>query len=96
MQVNLVYHVSFHAGMADQPILQHLFRRFELEIVVRRAILSPEGGWAELEVKGSLEEANRALAWLQTTGVGTTGPLVEEEASGVSGRSMVVGTGRGT
>jgi len=95
MNVHLVYHVAFHAGMADQPILQNLCRRYELEIVVRRAILGPEGGWAEIEFRGTLEEANRALAWLQTTGVGTTGPLDDADAA-VVGRPLTVGTGRGT
>ncbi len=95
MQVNLVYHVAFHAGMAEQPILQQLCRRFELDVVVRRAMLSAAGGWAEVALSGGLEEANRALAWLQTTGVGTTGPLSDGDAV-VQGKGLVVGAGRGT
>lgn len=95
MDVTVVYHLQFTREMMEHPILQRLGKSFDLVVTLRRAMLSESGGWAEVAFQGSLEEANRALAWLQTTGVGTQGPLPEEQwAKPVDG--PVVGVGRGT
>lgn len=95
MEVTLVYQLTFSREMMDAPVLQQLCTRFDVTVVLRRAMLSENGGWAEVAVAGRLDEANRAIAWLQTTGVTTTGPI---EASNLVEPTTgpLAGVGRGT
>lgn len=72
-----IYNLTFHADMAERPILQGLGKRFRLAVNIRRAMLSEEGGWAEVQFDGPVEEIGRALADLQTTGVNTSGPITD-------------------
>ncbi len=72
-----IYNLSFTAGMAERPILQSLGKRFRLSVNIRRAMLSEEGGWAEVQLDGPVEEIGRAMADLQTIGVNTTGPITD-------------------
>ena len=89
-----VYQLTFHQGMYDSPILQKLGKTFRVSIAIRRAMLSEDGGWAEVKLTGLEEEIGRAVAELQTTGVGVSGPLeitLEPDAA-----AKIVGVGRGT
>jgi len=95
MEVTLVYQLQFTREMMEHPILQQLGTRFELKVVLRRASFCETGGCAEVAFTGSLDEANRALAWLQTTGVTTTGPIPQESWTSAS-TGPVAGVGRGT
>ena len=72
-----IYNMTFTPAMFDRPILQTLGKRFRLQLNIRRAILSEDGGWAEVAFDGPAEEIGRALADLQTTGVNTTGPITD-------------------
>jgi len=72
-----VYNLTFHPDMSDRPILQSLGKRFRVALNIRRAMLSEEGGWAEVQFDGPTEEIGRALADLQTIGVNTTGPITD-------------------
>jgi hypothetical protein len=94
MEITVVYQLQFTREMMEHPILQQLGSRFDLEVVLRRASLSETGGFAEVALSGTLEEANRALAWLQTTGVGTTGPIPQSNwTSAATGAVPAVGRG---
>ncbi len=72
-----IYNLTFHADMFRQPLLTRLAKRFRLTVNIRRAMLSEDGGWAEVELDGPEEEIGRAMADLQTTGVNTTGPITD-------------------
>jgi L-aspartate semialdehyde sulfurtransferase ferredoxin len=76
-QAREVYNFTFHREMFGEPILHGLGKRFRLTITLRRAMLSEEGGWVEVELEGPEEEIGRAIADLQTTGVNTTGPITD-------------------
>jgi len=71
------YSLIFSADMAERPILQSLGKRFRLAVTIRRAMLNEEGGWAEVQLDGPVEEIGRAMADLQTIGVNTTGPITD-------------------
>ena len=89
-----VYQLTFHPGMYDSPILQKIGKSFRLSVAIRRAMLSEDGGWAEVKFTGPEEEIGRAIAELQTTGVSVTGPLetsIEPDAA-----PAFAGVGRGT
>ncbi len=95
MEVTLVYQLQFTREMMEHPVLQELGSRFDLKVVLRRASLSETGGFAEVSFSGTLDEANRALAWLQTTGVTTTGPIPQENWTAAS-TGAIKAVGRGT
>lgn len=88
-----VYHLTFSREMMDAPILGNLAQRFRISVTIRRAMLSEEGGTAEVAFSGAPEEVQRALADLQTTGVTTQGPLV---ADIVASTGPIQNPGRGT
>jgi hypothetical protein len=75
--ISEVYNLTFHRDMYNRPILTGLAKRFRLAVVVRRAVLNEEGGWAEVRLEGPEEEIGRAIADLQTTGVITSGPVTD-------------------
>lgn len=90
-----VYQLTFHRGMMDKPILHTLGRRFRVSVTLRRAMLSEEGGWAEVALAGAAEEIGRAVADLQTTGVSVTGPLETRVEPDPEAHPVAV-VGRGT
>ncbi len=57
------------ADQAREPILYRLGKDFHIVTNLRRASLSEEGGYAEVDLEGPLEEVQRAIAWLHTTGL---------------------------
>ena len=75
MTGSAVYNLTFTREMMDTPILGTISRRFRISLTIRRAMLSEEGGMAEVTFSGSSEEIERAIADLQTFGVTTQGPL---------------------
>jgi NIL domain len=75
MTASGVYQLTFTPAMYDSPLLQKLGKNFRLTVSLRRAMLSEQGGWAEVKLIGADEEIGRAIAELQTTGVSVTGPL---------------------
>jgi len=57
------------AEQAKQPILYRIGRDFGVVTNIRRASVSEEGGFVEVDLEGSLDEVQRAIAWLHTTGL---------------------------
>lgn len=57
------------ASQASQPVLYRLATEFRVAPNLRRAALSEEGGYVEIDLEGSLDEVQRAIAWLHTTGL---------------------------
>lgn len=69
MPVITVHIATRTAEQAGQPILYRLGKDFQVVTNLRRAALSEEGGYVEVDIEGSLEEVQRAVAWLNTTGL---------------------------
>jgi len=57
------------AEQADEPIVYRLGKDYGVVTNIRRAQIGPEGGFMELDLEGGLEEVQRAIAWLHTTGL---------------------------
>ncbi|MBC8104897.1 MAG: NIL domain-containing protein [Cytophagales bacterium] len=76
-QASEVYNLTFHREMSNSPILFNIGKRFRVTVNIRRAILSDESGWVEVQFSGPEEEIGRAVADLHTTGVIVTGPLTD-------------------
>lgn len=93
MTGSAVYNLTFTREMMETPILGTIARRFRITLTIRRAMLSEEGGAAEVAFSGSSEEIERAIADLQTFGVTTLGPL-ETQIGPATG--AIQNPGRGT
>lgn len=57
------------ADQADAPILYRLCKDFHIVPNLRRARVSEEGGYMEVDLEGPVEEVQKAIAWLHTTGL---------------------------
>jgi ABC-type methionine transport system ATPase subunit len=53
----------------QEPWIWRLARDFNVKVNVRKANIDSDFGWAQLELEGSVEEIQRATAWLMTTGL---------------------------
>lgn len=53
----------------SEPWIWRLSREFSIEVNIRKATIDDDYGWVRLELKGPIEEIQRATAWLMTTGM---------------------------
>lgn len=91
-----LYTVLFTPAMQDIALVAPLAKKFRLDVVIHRAIVSETGGFIELRLTGSPEEIGRAIADLQTTGAMVTGPLVDADHDGDELDPRPAYIGRGT
>lgn len=61
--------VTAEREQVAQPWIWRLGRDFNVRVNVRKANIDADFGWAQLELEGSIEEIQRATAWLMTTGL---------------------------
>lgn len=57
------------AAQAGEPILCKLAKNYEVVVNLRRAQVTEESGLLEIDIEGAIEDVDRAIAWLQTTGL---------------------------
>jgi ABC-type methionine transport system ATPase subunit len=53
----------------EQPILYRVAKDYDVVTNIKRAQVSEDYGFAEIDIEGSLEEVQRAISWLMTTGL---------------------------
>lgn len=61
--------ITATAEQISEPILWKLGKDFAITVNLQRASFTESGGSALIELKGDVSELQRAIAWLQTTGV---------------------------
>jgi hypothetical protein len=63
--------VNVTAGreQVQEPWIWRLGRDFNVRVNLRKANVDADFGWIQLELEGSIEEIQRATAWLMTTGL---------------------------
>lgn len=63
--------VNVTAGRAQvqEPWIWRLSRDFNVRVNIRKANVDADFGWIQVELEGSIEEIQRATAWLMTTGL---------------------------
>lgn len=54
---------------AREPIVHRIGHDFRVVTNIRRAQVSEEGGFLDIDIEGALPEVQRAIAWLKTTGL---------------------------
>lgn len=65
-------HMKLSAATKDQassPWLWRLAREFDVEVNLLKANVDEDFGWVFISLSGPLDEIQRAIAWLQTTGL---------------------------
>ena len=63
--------VNVTAGreQVQEPWIWRLSRDFNVRVNLKKANIDADFGWVQLELEGSIEEIQRATAWLMTTGL---------------------------
>jgi len=72
--------LTFPEQLITRPIIYDMGQRFEVVTNIRRADVGTDVGWVVLELEGSEEEIEKALAWARAEGVRVdpvTGDVVE-------------------
>jgi ABC-type methionine transport system ATPase subunit len=62
--------LDFPAHLVDKPVLYELVKRFDLVPNIKRANVTQEFGYIQLELKGKVRSLESALAYLKKVGVG--------------------------
>lgn len=52
-----------------EPWVWRLAREFDLKVSIVKANIDDDFGWAMVQLEGPVEEIQRAIAWLMTTGL---------------------------
>ncbi|MFI5386083.1 MAG: NIL domain-containing protein [Fimbriimonadales bacterium] len=75
--------VSISSGQqaASSPWISTLCRDFNILVRIAKANVDTDFGWLQLTLEGPVEEIQRAIAWLMTTGMRIES---EQRAVGVS------------
>ena len=60
---------TFPQDLITLPIIYQLGKNFELITNIRRADVTEDRGWVVLEMEGDLQEIERGLEWVTSTGV---------------------------
>ena len=61
--------LSFPPELSTEPIIYNLGQEFRLVTNLRRADISYEQGWMEIEIEGEEEEIQEGIMWLTGKGV---------------------------
>ena len=57
------------SDQVKEPIIYRLGKDFDVVTNIRRAQVTDDYGFVEVDIEGSLEEVQRAVSWLHTTGL---------------------------
>lgn len=62
--------LDFPARLVGKPVLYELVKRFDLVPNIKRANITQEFGYIQLELKGRVRDMEAAMAYLKKVGVG--------------------------
>lgn len=63
------FHLTFPHERITEPVVCEVAKQFDVTFSIRRANVSAEAGWMDLQVEGSDAEIERAVQYLQERGV---------------------------
>ncbi len=72
--------LTFPEQLVTRPIIYEMGRQFQVVTNIRRADVGVDVGWVVLELEGSEEEIEKALAWARAEGARVdpvTGDVIE-------------------
>ncbi len=83
---SIVVHLSTRtADQVAQPIVARLCKDFDVTPNIRRAQVTEDSAFLEIDIDGALEEVQRAIAWLHTTGLSVS---AQERSVGAGTRNL--------
>ncbi len=62
-------HLTFPEERVRDPIIYEICRKFPVVVNIRRADISLDSGWVELEMDGELADIERTVLYLRERGV---------------------------
>jgi len=62
-------HLTFPEERVREPIIYEICRKFPVVVNIRRADISLDSGWVELEMDGELADIERTVSYLRDRGV---------------------------
>ncbi len=63
------FRLTFPKERVADSVVCDVAKRFDITFSIRRANVNAETGWLDLEIKGSDDEIERVVAFLQESGV---------------------------
>ena len=64
-----VLRINYPPSLLNQPIINRLIKRFEIDINIRQAYITPEEGWLEISAASDEKDLELAVAWLEEEGI---------------------------
>lgn len=61
--------LTFNEESVAQPIIYNLGQQFNVATNIRRANVTEDGGWIEVELEGEDEDIEAGMAWAMSKGV---------------------------
>lgn len=65
----IVVNIAAQKEQTKEPWIWRLSRDFNLRVNILKANVDEDFGWMQVALEGPLEEVQRAVAWLHTTGL---------------------------
>jgi ABC-type methionine transport system ATPase subunit len=62
-------HLTFPEDLIKEPVISRLVRDLSVTVNIRRANVDENVGWMICEIAGDHEVVERAINWLESTGV---------------------------
>jgi hypothetical protein len=72
--------LTFPPELSTEPVIHNLGQQFRIVTNLRRADISLEEGWMEMEIEGEEEEIQEGIMWL--TGKGVRVEPIEGDTAG--------------
>lgn len=66
---SVMVHVSGGSDSAKEPWLWQIGKDFNVQVNIIRANVDTDFGFMEVELSGPVEDIQRSIAWLMTTGL---------------------------
>lgn len=63
------YHLTFPHDKIPDPLVCEIAKKFDVVFSIRRANVTHEAGWIDLQLEGSDEEIARAVRYIEERGV---------------------------
>ena len=62
-------HLTFPHDRVAEPVMCELAKKFDITFSIRRANVTHEAGWMDLQLEGDDDEIERVIAYLEARGV---------------------------
>jgi L-aspartate semialdehyde sulfurtransferase ferredoxin len=63
------FHLTFVGDQVFEPVVCMVAKQFDVTFSIRRASVDSHAGWLDLQLEGSDEEIERAIAFMESKGV---------------------------